>query len=96
MEEYKDLEAARLKCFRECEDTASKLPSKFPEDTEMEFFFHILSRASCVKRCEEAAVGLLPWGAVSHYVLNQLKKKDGYNYLQMSLYKVCEQYVAAW
>ena len=88
IEEYKQLEEARLKCFRECESSPTQPFTDQGADEKLRFFFKVVSRANCIKHCQGRTLGLVPWGGVSHYVLNQLQNKDSYNYLQMSLYKV--------
>lgn len=87
MDEFDQLELARLKCFKECEEETPR-DAFSSEDSKLQFFSRAIQRASCIQRCEEGALGLLPWGGVSHYVLDQLNRKEGHNYLQMALYKV--------
>ena len=88
MEEFKELELARLQCFKQCKGHKVKVQPELQDDEELQFFNNVITRAWCIRRCEEKVVGLTPWGGVSHYVLDQLKAKEGYNYIQMSLYQV--------
>lgn len=89
MEEYKALEEARLKCFKECGQTPPLHYADFQTvDVQLQFFLRVFEHGSCIRKCEEGVVGLMPWGGVTHYALDQLRNRDGYNYLQLALYKV--------
>lgn len=89
MDEYEEVEQTRLRCFKECEENSPGSYAGFENsDVQLRFFLQVTDRGSCIRRCKEAVLGLLPWGGVSHYVLEQLQNKEGYNYLQLSLYKV--------
>ena len=89
MDEFQHLEDARLKCFRKCRNDEAQYPSNTDSMTRAQAFFYVvLHRKHCIHRCEEDNVGLLPAGGVASQVLAQLKRKDGYNYLQVAYYRV--------
>ena len=89
MEEFEHIEKAWLKCFRQCKEAqTASFTDDLDADDQMRFFHEVLSRRACIKHCQEKEVGPIPWGGVSEYIVDQLKSKNGYNYLQMSFYKV--------
>lgn len=88
MEEFEHIEKAWLKCFRQCKEAqTASFTDDLDADDQMRFFHEVLSRRACIKHCQEEEVGPIPWGGVSEYIVDQLKSKNGYNYLQMSFYK---------
>ena len=89
MEEYQGLQEARLKCFKECAQVSPTHHADFQTvDVQLQFFLRVFERGSCIRKCEESIVGMVPWGGVTHYALNQLRNQEGYNYLQLALFKV--------
>ena len=91
MDEYARLENARQTCFVKCRDEKSKVPSDYFEDEELTFFHNVIQRASCIRECEENKAGLQPTGGIPINIAADLHDREGYNYLQMALYQVCER-----
>ena len=86
MDGYKQLEKARLDCFKSCAERHTHHTS---DSTQPQFFLEMLQMTTCIRHCEESRVGKMPWGGVSYAILEKLKLRAGYNYLQMCLAKVC-------
>ena len=89
MEEYDKLELARLECFKKCQ--AEEIdPNIDHEERKLQqnFFYAVTYTVYCVRRCEKELMGLIHIGGIPSHVLDQLKRKEGYNYLQMCLYNV--------
>ncbi len=89
MEEFKQLEQARLRCFRDCNKAGSAITLQSNSE-QLQFFLKVIEKDSCIKTCEERVLEMVPWGGIPHHVLRQLKNKDGYNYLQLSMFRVSE------
>jgi len=89
MDEFQRVEDARLQCFKKCSREEIRYPSHRDSMTQDQvFYFTVIQRKHCIRRCEEDIVGLLPIGGVASQVVKQLKRKDGYNYLQVAYYRV--------
>ena len=88
MEEHRKLEQARLECFKKCKGQEVLLTSDYPEDRELKFFHSVIQESWCIKHCEEDLVAPITRGVVTSFVFNQLKSKEGYNYLQIAYYNV--------
>ena len=89
MEEYDALEAARLECFTKCREEGVPDAGSHADMTKSQLFFYVtIQRKHCIRWCLEDALGLLPSGGMASHVLRQLKRKDGYNYLQVAYYNV--------
>lgn len=91
MDEYGRLERARQTCFARCQEEIPKVPSDYFHEEELVFFHNVIQRASCIRKCEEDLAGLQPSGGMPSTILRDLEKREGYNYLQMSLYQVCRR-----
>ncbi len=88
MDEYGRLEDARLQCFKTCRAEVEYPSNKDKMTQDQIYFYAVIHRKQCIRRCEEDLLGLLPSGGVSSHVLQQLEYKNGYNYLQVALYRV--------
>lgn len=88
MDEYLRLENARQTCFVRCRKEKPKIPSDYFSEEELSFFHGVIQRATCIRRCEEDLAGLQPTGGIPHSIQKDFQKREGYNYLQMSLYQV--------
>ena len=89
MDEYVQLERARQTCFVKCREEKPKAPADYFSEEELSFFHGVIQRATCIRRCEEDLAGLQPMGGMPQTIQDDFNKREGYNYLQMSLYQVC-------
>ena len=88
LEDYNGTVQARLKCFANCKEQEAAISSDYADDFELKFFHAAIQKAACIESCEENNVGARPVGGVPNYIVEHLKEREAYNYLQMSLYQV--------
>ena len=88
MDEYVHLESARQTCFVKCHKEKPKVPSDYFSEEELTFFHGVIQRATCIRQCEEDLAGLQPTGGIPLNIQRDFHMREGYNYLQMSLYQV--------
>ena len=88
MDEYFRLEQARQTCFAKCRKEKPKVPSDYFNEEELSFFHGVIQRATCIRKCEEDLAGLQPSGGMPLTIQRDLERREGYNYIQMSLYQV--------
>ncbi|KAM8954335.1 prolyl 3-hydroxylase 2 isoform 2-T2 [Pelodytes ibericus] len=83
---YSKLKQTKISCRLDCKQRYSL--ERHPRYWDLSFFSVMLSRAACVKQCEESSLGVLSSHRVSEDIRSEFSRRIPYNFLQRAYFKL--------